>query len=64
MCKFVLKPGKGEGHCYSGLHVQKENMLWAQEESPPSDPGENKTGRCIQFGDLIRRKRETHCRKF
>lgn len=35
-----------------------------QEESPLSDPGENKARLCIQFGDLIRRKRETYCRKF
>ena len=28
MSRFVLKLVQWEGHCYSGLHMQKKNMWW------------------------------------
>lgn len=43
---------------------KKKAVKEHRERVPLCDSGESGAGLCIQFGDLIRRKRETHCRKF
>lgn len=43
--------------------MQKKIRDGTQEESSLSDSGETEAGVGFQFGDLIRRKRETYCGK-
>lgn len=66
MSRFILKLVKWRRSLlFWTATANKKWMLWnRRKESPFCESGETEAGICIQFGDLIIRKRETSCRKF
>lgn len=65
MSRFRLKLVKRRRSLlFRTAYAKEENCYGTEEESPLCDSGETEAGICIQFGDLIIRKRETDCRKF
>lgn len=65
MSRSILKLVKWRRSLLFWTAYAKEKKCCGTEKSPSPlcDSGETGAGICIQFGDLIIRKRETYCRK-